>query len=79
MPELAEVDYYRRQWDPGLGQKISDALIHPKARIFRGIDGKQFVEALAGATLERSMAHGKQMLFVAKPKGKKLHAWLGVR
>ncbi|MEY2528221.1 MAG: hypothetical protein QOJ05_311, partial [Verrucomicrobiota bacterium] len=22
MPELAEVEFYRRQWDPGLGQKI---------------------------------------------------------
>ena len=45
MPELAEVEFYRRQWDPGLGQKIVPPLenvtvegsfhfnLKPKARI----------------------------------------------
>jgi formamidopyrimidine-DNA glycosylase len=80
MPELAEVDYFRRQWDPGLGKKIEEAAVHPKARIFRGIDMPGMVRALTGATLERSEARGKQMLFVAKPaeaKGKE-RAWLGL-
>jgi len=38
MPELAEVDYFRKQWNPGLGHRIEEVLIHDKKRIFRGID-----------------------------------------
>jgi formamidopyrimidine-DNA glycosylase len=77
MPELAEVDYFRRQWDPGLGEKIEAVLVHSKKRIFRGIDMAEMDGAMTGAKLERSEARGKQMLFVAKPrKGKR--AWLGI-
>jgi len=75
MPELAEVDYFRRQWDPGLGQKIEEALVHPQARIFRGTDTRALVAALTEAKLERSEARGKQMLFVA---GKGKQVWLGL-
>jgi formamidopyrimidine-DNA glycosylase len=77
MPELAEVEYFRTRWNPGLGQKIEEVLIHPQARIFRGTDTKSLTAALTGATLERSEARGKQMLFVARPKKGK-HAWLGL-
>lgn len=77
MPELAEVEYFRRQWDPGLKQRIEAVAVHGKKRIFRGIDIPEMEKALAGAVLERSEARGKQMLFVAKPKRGK-HAWLGV-
>ena len=38
MPELAEVEYFRKQWDAGIGGKILRVAIHPKARLFRGID-----------------------------------------
>ena len=76
MPELAEVEYYRRQWDPGLGDKIATVSIHPKARIFRGTDLKLLVETLTGATLDRSEARGKQMLFVARKKS--VTGWLGL-
>jgi formamidopyrimidine-DNA glycosylase len=78
MPELAEVDYFRKRWNPGLGHRIDEVAIHEKKRIFRGIDTKQFLKALAGATLERSEARGKQMLFVAKKRGTKNYAWLGL-
>ena len=78
MPELAEVDYFRKQWNPGLGHRIEEVSIHPKARIFRGTDTALLVRALTGATLERSEARGKQMLFVAKKRGSKTHAWLGL-
>ena len=78
MPELAEVDYFRKQWNPGLGHRIEEVLIHPKARIFRGTDAARLVSALTGATLERSEARGKQMLFVAKRRGAKSHSWLGL-
>jgi len=76
MPELAEVDYFRKRWNPGLGHRIEKVLIHPKARIFRGIDMAKFVDALTGATLDRSEARGKQMLFVAKKGREKI--WFGL-
>ena len=78
MPELAEVDYYRKQWNPGLKHRIDAVELHEKKRIFRGIDPKQFIQALTGAKLERSESRGKQMLFVAKKAGAKTHAWLGL-
>ncbi|HUB68074.1 MAG TPA: DNA-formamidopyrimidine glycosylase family protein [Candidatus Methylacidiphilales bacterium] len=78
MPELAEVEYFRKQWNPGLGECIGKVLIHPKARIFRGIAPQRFVRAFTGATLERSEARGKQMLFVARQRAEKKEAWLGL-
>jgi formamidopyrimidine-DNA glycosylase len=80
MPELAEVDYFRKQWNPGLGHRIEEVLLHPKARIFRGTDTTRLVRALTGAKLERSEARGKQMLFVAGGTTSKssVHCWLGL-
>ena len=78
MPELAEVEYFRTRWNPGLGRKIEMVEIHAHARIFRGTDTKALVRALTGAKLERSEARGKQMLFVAGKRGVKGHAWIGL-
>lgn len=63
MPELAEVEYFRKQWDPGLGQVVRRIAWHPGARIFRGIDPAVFETSLTGARFLSSSAHGKQMLF----------------
>ncbi len=73
MPELAEVEYYRKQWDPALGEKILEVLTHPKNRIFRGTDTKKLGKNLPGKILQKSEARGKQMLFQFKPE-----AWLGI-
>jgi formamidopyrimidine-DNA glycosylase len=78
MPELAEVDYFRKQWNPGLGQRIDDVLLHDKKRIFRGIDIAAMKKVLVGAKLERSEARGKQMIFVAKPAKGRGRGWLGL-
>jgi len=80
MPELAEVDYFRKQWNPGLRHRIDQVLLHPRTRIFRGTNTAQVVRGLTGATLERSEARGKQMLFVARGKGRgtKSRLWLGL-
>jgi formamidopyrimidine-DNA glycosylase len=78
MPELAEVDYFRKQWNPGLQQRIKGVEIHGKKRIFRGIDIAGMEKALIGATLERSEARGKQMLFVAKKGAGKSRSWMGL-
>ena len=63
MPELAEVEYYRRQWDPGLGAKITGVELHARKRIFRGANTREIVQHLTGARLLSSVARGKQMLF----------------
>jgi formamidopyrimidine-DNA glycosylase len=78
MPELAEVDYFRKQWNPGLKQRIDRVEVHGKKRIFRGIDTAGMAKALSGATLERSEGRGKQMLFVAKRGATKTCSWLGL-
>ena len=63
MPELAEVEYFRRQWDTGLGHKILAVKLHRRKRIFRGADTRALVRHLQSSTLLRSVARGKQMLF----------------
>ena len=63
MPELAEVDYYRKQWDPGLGGKIVRVHLHPDKRVFRGTDTTQLSQNLSGKRLRSSESRGKQMLF----------------
>lgn len=73
MPELAEVEFFRRRWDPGLGGRVVDLALHPKARIFRGCDVSGLRCALAGAVFTESRVHGKNLLF-----GFSGDAWLGV-
>jgi len=63
MPELAEVEFFRRQWDPGLGQKIARVELHARKRIFRGANARAIQRELTGRRLLRSFAWGKQMLF----------------
>ncbi|HUR44997.1 MAG TPA: DNA-formamidopyrimidine glycosylase family protein [Candidatus Saccharimonadales bacterium] len=73
MPELAEVEYSRKRWDPGMGQKVLKVLLHAEKRIFRGTDIKLLQSTLPGSTLLRSEAGGKQMVFQFS-KG----LWLGI-
>lgn len=73
MPELAEVDFFRRRWDVGLGVPILRVELHPHARVFRGEDVTRLQEGLTGVALVESFAHGKQMLFAAERSG-----WLGI-
>jgi len=73
MPELAEVDYYRKQWNPGLGKRVEEVLVHARTRIFRKTDVRGLTRALTGAVLERSMSSGKQMMFRFSGS-----AWIGV-
>jgi len=73
MPELAEVEFFRKRWDPGLTQKVSSVLLHPKASVFRGCDVAQLSTHLTGATLLSSETAAKQMLFRSSGD-----AWLGI-
>lgn len=73
MPELAEVEYYRKQWDAGRKQTIVAVHLHAGKRIFRGINPAALRRALTGARLVASQAHGKQMLFRFSKK-----TWVGI-
>ena len=73
MPELAEVEYYRKQWNPGLGRPVRAVLVHERAKIFRGTDARALQAALTGSTLRSSQAAAKQMLFRFGDNN-----WLGV-
>lgn len=63
MPELAEVEYYRKQWDVGIGATVLAVELHADKRIFRGTDTQTMSRELPGAKLVASEARGKQMAF----------------
>jgi formamidopyrimidine-DNA glycosylase len=73
MPELAEVEYYRNRWNPGLGGKIVGITMHDTKRIFRGVDVLQMRTLFPGSVLLESWARGKQMLFHFSR-----NLWLGI-
>ena len=73
MPELAEVEFYRKQWDPGLGEPVVRVHTHPAARIYRDVPAAAIKEGLMGRRLLASHAHGKQMMFEFSGG-----AWLGL-
>jgi formamidopyrimidine-DNA glycosylase len=63
MPELAEVEYFRRQWDSGFGSRVIAVASHPEKRVFRGTGVAVLEKTLTGARLLGSEGHGKQILF----------------
>ena len=73
MPELAEVEYFRKRWDAGLGKRIVAVQLHREKRIFRGTEVRAIERQLVRQTLLHSAAHGKQMLFVLSGGN-----WLGI-
>lgn len=73
MPELAEVEYYRRRWNAGLDAPVTRVLLHPEAGIFKPTSTDLLVRHLTGATLLASEAAAKQMLFRFSGD-----AWLGI-
>jgi formamidopyrimidine-DNA glycosylase len=72
MPELAEVEFIRKQWNPGIGKKIVVAEVRSGKRLFRGVNVAALEKTLRGAKLTGSEAHGKQMAFRFST------AWLGI-
>ena len=63
MPELAEVAFFRKQWNPGLGHIVQGVRTHSKARIFRETPAALVERELTGSRLIASAAHGKQLCF----------------
>ncbi|MEO7412134.1 MAG: DNA-formamidopyrimidine glycosylase family protein [Opitutaceae bacterium] len=74
MPELAEVEFYRKRWAlAATGEKIIAVKAHENARIFRGTDVAALRETLEGAKFVSSATAAKQMLFRFNRDG-----WLGL-
>jgi formamidopyrimidine-DNA glycosylase len=48
MPELAEVAWYARQWDAGLGQRVVAVRVREGARVYRGADALVLSKSLVG-------------------------------
>jgi formamidopyrimidine-DNA glycosylase len=73
MPELAEVEWYRKQWEPGRGHQVIAVALHAQKRVFRGADTRDLRKRLANQKLLRSSARGKRMLFEFSGDN-----WLGI-
>jgi len=65
MPELAEVEFFRKRWhQTAAGQTITAVLTHDRARVFRrGRTAAALRAALLGRKLRSSAAAAKQMCF----------------
>ena len=73
MPELAEVEWYRKQWNLAISGTIFEVRLHPLKRVFRGTDTRALRLNLTGAKLLRSSTRGKRMLFEFSGDN-----WLGI-
>jgi len=73
MPELAEVEYFRKRWNAGIGDRVVAVQLHAKKRIFRTTKTAALKRHLANERLLRSSARGKQILFVFSGDN-----WLGI-
>lgn len=73
MPELAEVEFFRKQWNPGVEETVASVHAHPRARIFRYESAEKISDSLVGRCLEWSAAQAKQMAF--RFAG---NCWLGI-
>jgi len=71
MPELAEVEFYRRRWwEAGAGRRVRAAFAGGSSQVYRKLaeefrgGAKALAKVLGGARLKDSSTHGKQMWFV---------------
>ena len=63
MPELAEVEFFRKRWGTGHGAKVLAVRLHEGKKVFRDCDTAQLRRRLTGARLIGSETAAKQMLF----------------
>jgi formamidopyrimidine-DNA glycosylase len=74
MPELAEVEFFRRRWaEAATGERIVRVLTHDTKKLLRELNLPAFRRALIGARLKSSAAAAKQMVFRFSGD-----AWLGI-
>ena len=63
MPELAEVEFFRKRWSAGHGTKVLAVHLHERKKVFQGGDPTRLKKRLPGLTLLASATAAKQMLF----------------
>jgi formamidopyrimidine-DNA glycosylase len=73
MPELAEVEWYRKQWNAGRGDEVIDVAVHHGKYVFRGTNTRALQKELIGEKFLKSTRRGKQMLFEFSGDN-----WLGI-
>jgi formamidopyrimidine-DNA glycosylase len=74
MPELAEVEFFRKRWhQAAIGQRIVRIHTHDTRKLLRGVDLPAMRRALVGSRFKTSAAAAKQMLFRFGDD-----AWLGI-
>ncbi len=78
VPELAEVEFFRKAWNPGLGKRVKRVAVHAGARVFRDCDPEKVAAGLRGARFADSAAHGKKLLFRFVAEGTEERLWLGI-
>jgi formamidopyrimidine-DNA glycosylase len=75
MPELGEVEFYRRVWDEGLRGRVIRSVEASGKRPFRG--GGAPAASLVGTRLAHAATSGKQLLFEFRG-GPSARVWVGV-
>jgi formamidopyrimidine-DNA glycosylase len=79
VPELAEVEFFRRRWDTGHGHRIVAVQVHPRARTFRDCEVGRLRRFVTGRVLGWSASAAKQMIFRFDPvAGAGSHGWIGI-
>ena len=82
MPELAEVEFFRKRWAlAATGRRIVRVQLHATSKIFRGAKPLAVRRALTGAKLVSSETQAKQMLFRFSGGGLsrgRSRGWLGI-
>ena len=73
MPELAEVEFFRKRWAAGHRAKVLAVRLQAGKKVFRGCDTGPLKRSLTGSRLLTSAAAAKQMLF--RFSG---NSWLGI-
>lgn len=63
MPELAEVEFFRKRWAAGHGARVRAVRLHAGKKLFRDCDTARLTRRLTGARLLGSETAAKQMLF----------------
>jgi formamidopyrimidine-DNA glycosylase len=79
MPELAEVEYFRRRWDAGIGHRVIRIALHADKRLFRDTNTRALQRELKTSRFVSSMARGKRMLFrFSNDNANPARSWLGL-
>jgi formamidopyrimidine-DNA glycosylase len=81
VPELAEVEFFRKRWSAGHGAQVTAVRLHAGKKVFRGTSTALLKKKLSGATLLGSETAAKQMLFRFSGGGlsrAESTGWLGI-